>query len=263
MIHLIQGVRHGNPAWLDGYPTRLLSRPMSRILVSHQVNEACAPWLNRTSPTRTIVEGHHHEFFTNEQRSEWTSPLRVGYMTWKSEVGLDVERQLQNDPRFDFQSIREPADWFQIRDLYHWSDVLLGCPGPEEGFYLVGLEALAAGAILIMPDAFGNRAYARWGENCLQVEYNNTASYVDALRSLTSWSPGQVQQMRDSGFATLQNHRLDVEREAFGMFLTDHVLPAFDHRSQRSTSRFSENPDRGGVPTSDVSRPRSEAHTAS
>jgi len=221
VINIVQGTRHGNPEWLDGLGARLLAEPMARIMVTSQVHQACLPYLNPASPTRVIPEGHDWEFFRRERRGGLSGPIKVGYTTWKSEVGVEVEAALAGDARFAFRSVRERVGWEALRDLYHWSDVFLGTPMRQEGFYLVGLEALAAGALLIVPDAGGNRAYCRFGENCLQVEWGSAPAYAAALEWAAAMSPAEVETIRAAGYAVLPNHTLQQERRLFGEFLED------------------------------------------
>jgi hypothetical protein len=152
LIHIIQNIRHANPQFIDGYALRLLSRPMSRILINDVVKRAVAPYLNRSCPSCVIPLGHRTEFFARHRRGGFMSPLRVGYTTWKSDLG-DVIREQLDGGAFEFRAIRGTADWSELRELYQWADVFLGTPDREEGFYLPGLEAMAAGAVLIIPDA--------------------------------------------------------------------------------------------------------------
>ncbi len=219
VIHIVQNIRHANPRWLDGSGVRLLSRPMSRIMVTEEVLAACRPYLNETSLTKVIVEGHAWEYFHRKRQGGLPSPVRVGYATWKSDVGIRVEQELAGDNAFVFDSIRGTVSWAELRRLYHWADVFLGTPAAEEGFFLVGLEALAAGALLITADAVGNRVYSRFGENCIQVELDSAAGYVAALRVLRESSVSQIEAMRDAGYAVLGNHTLEAEKEGFGEFL--------------------------------------------
>mgnify|MGYP000359281533 CR=1 FL=1 len=219
LIHIVQNVRHGNPQWIGGYATRLLARPLSRIMISHETMEACRRWLNPRSPTVTIVEGHNWEYFARQRYGGLPDPVRVGYTTWKSPVGVEVEELLADDSRFVFRSIRGPAGWTEIAELYDWSDAFMGCPGPEEGFYLVGLEALAAGCLLIMADAVGNRAYARWGENCTRVRLDDAEAYCRELVTMADWSTQQVEDRRTRGYDVLQQFTLDREQTEFARFL--------------------------------------------
>ncbi len=219
VIHIVQNIRHANPRWLDGCGFRLLSRPMARIMVTDEVLEACRPHLNQSSFTRVIVEGHAWEYFHQKRDGGLPAPVKVGYATWKSDVGLRVEQELAEDDGFVFRSIREMVSWAQLRELYSWADVFLGTPGAEEGFFLVGLEALAAGALLITADAVGNRAYSRFGENCVQVELDSEAGYIAALQQLRDSSVAQIEAIRDAGYAVLPRHTLKAEREGFAEFL--------------------------------------------
>jgi len=221
IVHLVQNVRHANPAWLGGRATRLLTYSLSRIMVSRQTLDACLPYLNPRSLTRVIPLGHAWEYFHKRRRGGLPRPIKVGYTTWKSEVGARVEASLAGDRRFRFRSIREAASWDALRRLYHWADVVLGTPGREEGFYLVGLEALAAGALLVTADAVGNRAYSRFGENCLEVPLDSVEGYRAALARLAEMSKNEVTAMRSAGYAVLANHTLAEERRRFGDYLEE------------------------------------------
>ena len=219
VIHLVQNTRHANPLWLGGYATRLLTRPLARIMVTRETLDACLPYLNTSSPTRVIVEGHDWEFFQKQRGGDLGHPLRVAYTTWKSPVGIRVEDSLKGDARFVFRSARGAASWTELRELYQWADVVLGTPGPEEGFYLVGLEAMAAGAVLVTADAGGNRAYSHFGRNCLKAEFESADSYRRALERVLAMPVARVAGLRSAAYAVLKNHTLDRERAEFAAFL--------------------------------------------
>jgi hypothetical protein len=219
VIHLVQNTRHANPQFADGYALRLLARPMARIMVAHEVMHACRPHLNGESSSTTIVEAHDWNYFHRSRSGGWGDLLRVAYTTWKSDLGLKVQRAMEQP--FRFRSIRRTASWTEVRELLHWCDVFLCCPGPEEGFYLPGLEAMAAGAIVLTPDVGGNRAYARFGENCVQVPFEDVESTVSALQDVQRWPAGRVHEMRERAYASLTAHTLDRERESFGQLLID------------------------------------------
>jgi glycosyltransferase involved in cell wall biosynthesis len=226
VIHIVQNVRHANPSWIGGYALRLLTRPMARIMVAEEVLEACLPWLNRGSPTEVIPEGHDWAYFSRQRQGGLETPAKVGFTTWKSVVGLEVAAALAHDPRFEFRSIGETVGWKELRELYHWADIFLACPNQEEGFYLPGLEALAAGALLVTPDVGGNRAYCRFGENSVLVEYESAPDYVAALIRLAESPPEPVDAMRQAGYGVLSEHTLDEEKRRFGEFLDKlHNLP--------------------------------------
>lgn len=221
VVHVVQNVRHANPAWLQGRATRLLTRHLSRIMVSRPTLDACLPYLNPGSLTRVIPLGHAWEYFYQRRRGGLPRPMRVGYTTWKSEVGIRVEASLAGDRRFRFRSVREAVPWDVLRRLYHWADVMLGTPGSEEGFYLLGLEAMAAGALLVTADAVGNRAYSRFGENCLVVPLDSEEGYRAALERLAAMDKTEVTAIRSAAYAVLANHTLSEERRRFGDFLEE------------------------------------------
>lgn len=221
IIHLVQNTRHGNPQWLEGLAVRLLGRPMARLMITQEVLEACRPYLNGASPTRVIPEGHDWPYFHRERHGGLPRRVQVGYTTWKSTVGQEVEEALVGDPRFVFRSIRETVAWPELRELYHWCDVFLGFPNPQEGFYLVGLEAMAAGALFVTPDVEGNRSYCRWGENCLKVPFGWAPGYVEALEEIAAMDAAVVQAMRSAGYAVLGSYTLEAECRRFGEFLVD------------------------------------------
>ena len=218
VVCIVQNVRWANPAFTNGYAVRLLSRPMARIMTNDVVLEACKPYLNDKSTTEVIDLGHESSFFAKGRSGGLGPRIRVGYTAWKSDVGDRVAATV-DDPAFEFRAIRNPVGWEELRDLYHWSDVFLATPLVEEGFYLPGLEAMAAGAIVLSPDAGGNRAYCDFGENCLRVGFDDAESYADVLRSLKSVGPGEVERLRRNGYETTGRHTLSREAGQFGAFL--------------------------------------------
>jgi hypothetical protein len=231
VIFIVQNVRWANPSFTGGYALRLLSRPMARIMTNDVVLEAVKPYLNPSSMSEVILLGNESSFFAKERRGGLGNPVRVGYTTWKSGVGDEVARMLADDPRFEFRAIRDPVGWRELRELYHWSDVFLATPLVEEGFYMPGLEAMAAGAVVISSDAGGNRAYCRFGENCIEVGFEDAGGYVKALKSLREGPAEEVERLRRGGYATVGLHTLEHERERFGEFMNrlthrlDHLGP--------------------------------------
>ncbi len=217
LIHLVQGTRHANPAWNDGLNYRLLHRPMTRIAVSDEVGAAIAPLVNGRYPLHTIVEGHDATYFASRPTATTNStdlPLRVMYTTWKSDLGDRVAEALADDDGFAFIAVRTPLGWPTLRNRYHGADVLLCTPGPEEGFYLPGLEAMAAGTAVVTALAGGNEAYIRAGENALAAPYDDVTAHVDALRQLRS-DPELTKRLVAGGAATIAKHTIERERNQF------------------------------------------------
>lgn len=219
VVFIVQNVRWANPDWIGGYALRLLTRPMARIMTNDIVLEACQPYLNQTSTTEVIQLGNDSAFFAKERSGGFGAPLKVGYTTWKSGVGDEVAEMLEGDPGFEFRAIRAPVGWDELRELYQWSDLFLATPLAEEGFYMPGLEAMAAGAVVISPDAGGNRAYCTFGENCIQVGLDDARGYVEAIKSLRSENIEEIERLRHNGYETVGRHTLEHERDKFSEFM--------------------------------------------
>ena len=243
VIFIVQNVRWANPSFTNGYAIRLLSRPMARIMTNDVVLEAVKPYLNPSSMTEVIRLGHDSDFFAKERAGGFGSPIKVGYTTWKTDVGDRVASLLSDSPEFKFRAIRNPVGWDELRALYHWADVFLATPLVEEGFYLPGLEAMAAGAVVISSDAGGNRAYCDFGENCIQVELDDAEGYVAALKILQTGSLDNIERLRRNGYETMKRHTLGHERERFGDFL-DRLTERLDRLGPRGL------PTRRGQPAS-------------
>ncbi|QIN84203.1 glycosyltransferase [Rubrobacter tropicus] len=220
VISIVQNVRWANPTFERGYAVRLLSRPMARIMTNDVVLEACKPYLNESSMTETIMLGNDSAFFARERLGGFKGPIKVGYTTWKSDVGDRVAAMFrERGSGFRFRAIRNPVGWKELKKLYQWSDVFLATPLVEEGFYMPGLEAMAAGAVVITSDAGGNRAYCRFGENCLPARFENAGDYAAALRALRGYGAGEIEALRRGGYEAVGRHTLEYERDRFGGFM--------------------------------------------
>jgi hypothetical protein len=233
IIHIVQNVRHTTPTWLGGYPLRLLTRPAARISTNSIVHDVVAPWLDPRGVHEVIDLGHDLGYFRRDRiGTAPSSPMRVGYTTWKSSLGDDVAARLAGEG-FEFRAIREAVAWDELKELYHWADVFLCTPNPEEGFYMPGLEAMEAGCVVVTPDAGGNMAYCRPGSNCVLVGFDDLDAYVAALRSVASWGQSELDAVRAAGYASTEPFDLDRERAAFGGFI-ERLWPRIDaHETQR------------------------------
>lgn len=219
LIQLVQGTRHANPDWNDGLNYRLLHRPMTRIAVTSQVAAAIQPHVNRRFETHTIVEGHDCDYFAAgaPERTPGT-PLRVLYATWKSDLGDRVATELASDDSIVFDAIRTDIGWPALRSRYHEADVFLCTPGPEEGFYLPGLEAMAAGCAVVSAFVGGNEAYLDEGQNVLRAGYDDVESHARALRHLSKDNDAHQLLVRRGRITTTQ-HLLQREGAEFAAVL--------------------------------------------
>lgn len=230
VVHLVQNVRHASPDFLDGYARRLLARPMTRIATNDIVAASIRPHAHGDSELHTIPLGHDVERFEVTRDNGWSrGPLRVGYTTWKSPIGDSVRDAMAGDSGYEFRSIRTTVGWDELAHLYRWADVFLAAPIREEGFYMPALEAMAAGCIVVTPDAGGNMTYCRFGENCVEVGFEEVTDYVNALRAIAEWQPDQVDRMRRLAHDAVGAHRLEAERVA--------AVDVLDRVDERFTSR--------------------------
>lgn len=222
LIHLVQGTRHANPSWSEGRNYRLLHRPMSRIAVSDQVATAINPVRNTRFPMRTIVEGHDVDYFSSGApvRSGQRAAFRVVYTTWKSDLGDRVAAAFASEPLISFEAIRGECGWPELRRRYHAADIFLCSPGPEEGFYLPGLEAMAAGCAVVSSFVGGNEAYAHDGANMLRAEFDDVESHVRSLRRLVA-EPNLRNTLANGARRTTASHTLEREAEEFGVFMAE------------------------------------------
>ena len=219
LIHLVQGTRHANALWMDGMNYRLLHRPMTRIAVTPQVFDAISPIVNDRYDLITIIEGHDAEFFGSRPSAvrapdSTTTPLRVLYATWKSPLGDMVAAQLRGDPRFAFTALRNETTWPALRNRYHAADVFLCAPGPQEGLYLPGLEAMAAEVAVVSALVGGNEVYLEREKNCLVAPFNDAHAHRDALVRLAD-DPALRERLVAAGRITIGGHTLSRERTEF------------------------------------------------
>ena len=80
---------------------------------------------------------------------------------------------------------------------------------------------MAAGSIVITPDAVGNRVYCQFGQNCVYTEWESTESYMDALTRLAETPSQEIDEMRSLGYKAIQPYSLTQEREMFCVFLNN------------------------------------------
>ncbi|PZX14344.1 glycosyl transferase family 1 [Palleronia aestuarii] len=227
ILHIVQNTRHAQVTFQDGYARRLLSRPMSRITINDEVRDAIRPFLHDGSALANIPLGHDCAFFERAPRIPPGRPLRVGFTTWKSQFGHRLAASLAGDDRFSFHAMGGTVAWPELRDFYHSVDVLLCTPNRLEGFYLPGLEAMAAGCIVVTPDVEGNMSYCRFDKNCFEYRFEDMADATHALERILALDTEELGALHDRAGETWRARSLDAEREMFRAFLREiDALPA-------------------------------------
>lgn len=219
VIHLVQGTRHATPTWNGGLHYRLLHRRFVRIAVSAQVHAAIAPHVHPALRLHVVPEGHDVDYFAVDRPPAGAGRVRVLYSTWKSNLGDRVSELCGGDD-IAFTAMRTPKSWPALANHYRSTDIFLGCPGPEEGFYLPGLEAMAAGCAVVMSLVGGNEAYAHDGINMVACPYDDALSHAMAIRRLAR-QPELRQSLSSAGYATAQEHRLEPERQLAQQIMRD------------------------------------------
>lgn len=229
IIHLIQGTRHANPSWNGGLHYRLLHRPMTRIAVTEQVAEAIRPHVNTRFALHVIREGHDIAYFRDgaPDRTPHGGPLRVLYTNWKSDLGDRVAHALTDNAALVFDAISTECTWDELRRRYHAADIFMCTPGPEEGFYLPGLEAMAAGCVVVSAFVGGNEAYLIDGVNCIRTPHDDAHAHAVALAGLAS-DRSRHSPLIAAGSQTITDHTLERERDEFINHLRRLSLPNSD-----------------------------------
>ena len=97
--------------------------------------------------------------------------------------------------------------------------VAVPLPHPTEGFFLPGLEAMALGCPLVMPDCLGNGEYAVDGGNCL-VPAAEPAALATAVERVLA-DPVLAVRLAAAGRETAAAHSLPAERQAFARLLRE------------------------------------------
>ena len=222
LIHLLQNVNQANPETNQGLDIKVLSYSMSRIACLEPILTAIKPHIDPNDPVEMILLGHNIDFFSKARSGGLPKKINVGYTTWKNKLGDEVASRIKKQRRqFAFKSIRGKATWPKLKDFYHWTDVFLCTPDREEGIYLPGVEAMAAGSIVVTPDAVGNRVYCQFDQNCVYTEWGSAGSYINALTSLAEMPSQEIDKMRSQGYKAIRPYSLTQEREKFRIFLNN------------------------------------------
>lgn len=212
-INLVQHVRH---AVMDPLvPLRgFLSRPAWRICVSTAVAQAIIGTGLVNGPVRVIPAA------LNLPAIEMPSVPRVDVFIGalkQPAFGMELgERLRAAGYRADVSAAPLPRTDYLARLARARICVML--PHQTEGFYLPGLEAMALGCPVVMPDCLGSGEYARAGVNCLMPERDPDA-VLAAVAQLDSESLCSA--LVAQGRATAAAYTLDGEARAFGAVLDE------------------------------------------
>ena len=217
-IHLLQNTRVGEIQFEGGYAFRLLTKKMRRICITSEVFKSIEPYVTHKKLLEIIPHGFDFDIFDKPPEKNDKKVLLVNL--FKGDFGLKVVKYFQNDKRISNINIcRKGISWQDLIKNYKKSSIFISTPLPEEGLYLPGLEAMAAGNLVVTPDCYGNRFYCDFKENSIKVQYNSFDEYIEAIEfSINNWNTISYLK-RKNGYQKASNLKLDRERDLFNRLL--------------------------------------------
>lgn len=212
VINLLQGLGHAD----HGDPRRgFLRRPAVRVCVSHAVADAVLATGEVNGPVHVIPAAQDLAVLSC-LRPESAQAPRIAIAGGKAPALAEaVAAALQGvDYPVDLLPGGLPRSEFLGR--IGAADIAVLLPLEREGFYLPGLEAMAMGTAVVLPDAVGNREYVRPGLNAL-----SPAREAGAIADAALWlrDPERRRVLATAGLATAAQYTLARERTAFHALL--------------------------------------------
>ena len=203
---------------------RHLAKKAIRICVSKEIADALAATGRVNGPLLTTLNGCDITPFEpdGDGLPSWYEKRRVtativGYK--RPDLARELSRALDAEG-----TEHVLATDFRDRDaflgLLAESRVAVCLPREEEGFYLLALEAMASGCIVVTLDCIGNRGFCHDGENCLIAEPNSDSLWRTSKRAMGLSGPERArihQRARD----TAVEYSQQAERAQFGALLAD------------------------------------------
>jgi glycosyltransferase involved in cell wall biosynthesis len=206
VINLIQGLRHA-----DGDDVRygFLGRRATRLCVSAQVADAILATGQCNGPVHVVPAAlRADEFSPDASRSTdvfiaglKAPELALAVMEALTREGLKVIVATQPLPRADFL------------EKLHDARIAVTLPFAREGFFLPALEAMAAGCLVICPDAVGNRDICIDGETCL-MPLARQSDLVGSVMSLVA-DRAVARRLTDGAMLMVRKHNQAAERRSF------------------------------------------------
>ena len=213
-INLIQGVRHAHEG---SEKHRYLAEKAIRICVSREVADAISSTGRTLGPILTIPNGTELTPVEAANRARPRPVTIVGYKRPELALALsgrlDEERIARHPPATEFLERR------LFLDRLAESRVAVCLPFPKEGFYLVALEAMAAGCLVVTLDCIGNRGFCKDGENCLIAEPCIESLSSKVKTALVMPAP-EREKLLQGARKTVAKHSLEAERKRFQEILS-------------------------------------------
>ncbi len=219
-IHLLQNTRVAGLQFDRGYSFRLLSKKLHRICITNEVLKSVEDYVLDKEILKLIPHGFDFDVFDKLPKKNDKVCILVNL--FKGEFGLEVINYFKKDKRIKKINIcKKGISWENLIKKYRESSIFVSTPLPEEGLYLPGLEAMAAGNLVITPDCYGNRFYCDFSKNSIKVNYQVLSEYIKAIdESINNWQ-GSSYIKRLEGYKKASELKLDNERELFIKYLNN------------------------------------------
>lgn len=212
VINLLQGLGHADA----GDARRaFLRRPAVRVCVSQAVADAVLATGEVNGPVHVIPAAHDLPALAGLPARPNAEPRIVIAGGKAPDLAAAVAASLDNVAgEVELLPAGLPRSGFLAR--LGAADIAVLLPHDREGFFLPGLEAMALGAAVVLPDAGGNRQYLQPGTNAL-MPAREAGAIAAAVRELCD--PAQRREIAAAGLATAAEHSLARERAAFHALL--------------------------------------------
>jgi glycosyltransferase involved in cell wall biosynthesis len=207
VINLVQGVRHADA---DDPRRAMLAHRAIRICVGREVADAIRA---AGPPNGPVVVIPNAADIADAPPAAARDVDVVVAGSKQPELARRVAARLRAPGRsVDLLDARLPRREFLGRLARAKTAVLL--PLAAEGFYLPALEAMALGALVVVPDAVGNREFCADRVNCLMPEFAEEAILAAANAALEMPAARRGAMIAQAA-ATAARHGPDEERRAF------------------------------------------------
>jgi glycosyltransferase involved in cell wall biosynthesis len=204
VINLIQGVRHADHQLpLYGF----LNRRAIRICVSQPIADAILTTGQVNGPIYVIPNGLQipDQLFEDVKKDE-----KIFISAMKNiPAGILIAEQARN-LGYVVELLTQPVSKIDYLKKIQRARIAVLLPLAVEGFYLPGLEAMALGTPVIMPDCIGNREYAKHKENCLIAAPEDMISAIQYFDA-----PDELHRIQYKGIETAKRYTLASEYESF------------------------------------------------
>lgn len=216
VINLLQSISECS----EGAPeARYFRRPALRICVSQGVADASAPY--RNGDAFVIPNGIPLDIFRPAASRREGSVLIWGRKDGSFGVCLREElarRGVTAELLIDYL----PREIWAGKLAE--TDVFVGLPHAQEGFFLPALEAMASGASVVCAGATGNESFCLPDRTCLSPAHRDLMGHVEAVERLLT-DNGLSERVRLGGIAMAPSFSLEAERARFYRLLDERVFP--------------------------------------